>query len=68
LTFGLGKPEEGTTLTLEITWPGGQKETIPNIKPNQSLTILEGKGITLQEPIVFVRTPPPIPSPTVSTH
>src|ERR1051325_10843454 len=54
LTFGLGKPEEGTTLTLEITWPGGQKETIPNIKPNQSLTILEGKGITLQEPIVFV--------------
>jgi len=65
LTFGLGKPEEGTTLTLEITWPGGQKETIPNLKPNQSLVVLEGKGITLQEPIVFVRTPPaPSPSPT----
>jgi hypothetical protein len=65
LTFGLGKPEEGTTLTIEISWPGGQKETIPNIKPNQSLTILEGKGITLQEPIVFVRIPPaPSPSPT----
>ena len=65
LTFGLGKPEEGTTLTVEITWPGGQKETIPSIKPNQSLTILEGKGITLQEPIVFVRTPPtPSSTPT----
>ena len=65
LTFGLGKPEEGTTLTLEISWPGGQKETIPNIKPNQYLVVLEGKGITLQEPIVFVRTlPTPSPSPT----
>ena len=62
LTFGLGKPEEGTILTLEITWPGGQKETVSNIKPNQSLTILEGKGITLQEPIVFVRTPSPSPT------
>jgi len=65
LTFGLGKPEEGTTLTLEITWPGGQKETLANIKPNQYLVVLEGKGITLQEPIVFVRTPAaPSPSPT----
>jgi hypothetical protein len=65
LTFGLGKPEEGTTLSLEISWPGGQKETIPNIKPNQSLVVLEGKGVTNQEPIVFVRTPPaPSPSPT----
>jgi hypothetical protein len=64
LTFGLGKPEEGTTLTLEITWPGGQKESIPNLKPNQSLVVLEGKGITFQEPIVFVRTPQPSPSPT----
>jgi hypothetical protein len=65
LTFGLGKPEEGTTLTVEITWPGGQRETLANIKPNQYLVVLEGKGITLQEPIVFVRTPPaPSPSPT----
>jgi hypothetical protein len=65
LTFGFGKPEEGTTLTLEITWPGGQKDSFANIKPNQSLVVLEGKGITLQEPIVFVRTPSaPSPSPT----
>jgi hypothetical protein len=65
LTFGLGKPEEGITLNIEISWPGGQKETIPNIKPNQSIVILEGKGITNQEPIVFVHTPPaPSPSPT----
>jgi hypothetical protein len=65
LTFGLGKPEEGTTLSLEISWPGGQKETISNVKPNQTVVVQEGKGATTQEPIVFVRTPPaPSPSPT----
>jgi len=65
LTFGLGKPEEGTNVSIEISWPGGQKETIANVKPNQSIVVLEGKGITNQEPIVFVHTPPaPSPSPT----
>ena len=55
LTFGLGKPEEGVTLTLEITWPGNQKETIANIKPNQFVIVQEGKGATTQEAIVFSR-------------
>jgi len=55
LTFGLGKPEEGTTLTLEITWPGNQKETVANIKVNQLVIVQEGKGATTQEPIVFAR-------------
>jgi hypothetical protein len=59
LTFGLGKPEEGTTLTLEITWPGNQRETVANIKVNQFVIVQEGKGATTQEPIVFARTPPP---------
>jgi len=65
LTFGLGKPEDGTTLTVEITWPGGQKDTISNLKPNQSIVVQEGKGVTAQEPIIFVHTPPqPSPSPS----
>jgi enediyne biosynthesis protein E4 len=55
LTFGLGKPEEGVTLNLEITWPGNQKETIANINPNQFVIVQEGKGATTQEPIVFSR-------------
>ncbi|HEU4712122.1 MAG TPA: CRTAC1 family protein [Pyrinomonadaceae bacterium] len=64
LVFGLGKPEEGTTLTIEITWPGNQKDRIADVKPNQSITVQEGKGVTSTEPIVFVRTPPPTPSPS----
>ena len=55
LTFGLGKPEEGVTLNLEITWPGNQKETIANIKPNQFVIVQEGKGATTQEAIIFSR-------------
>jgi hypothetical protein len=53
LTFGLGKPEEGTTLTLEITWPSGQKDRIADIKPNQTVVVQEGKGVVSAEPIVF---------------
>ncbi|HLA11839.1 MAG TPA: CRTAC1 family protein [Pyrinomonadaceae bacterium] len=64
LTFGLGQPEEGVTLTMEITWPGGQKETFTDVKPNQSVSVQEGKGIVASEPIVFVRTQPG-PSPEV---
>ncbi len=64
LTFGLGKPEEGTTLTIEITWPGNQKDRIADVKPNQFVTIQEGKGVVSAEPIVFVRAPAPQPSPT----
>jgi hypothetical protein len=66
LVFGLGKPEEGTTLTIEITWPGNQKDRIADVKPNQIVTIQEGKGATSAEPIVFVRTPPAQPSPSAS--
>jgi enediyne biosynthesis protein E4 len=48
---------------LEIIWPGGQKDTIVDIKANQSLTVQEGKGITSSAPIVFAK-PAATPSPT----
>ena len=54
VTFGLGKPEEGITLTLEISWPSGQKDRISDIKPNQTITVQEGKGVVSAAPIVFV--------------
>jgi hypothetical protein len=62
LTFGLGKPEEGLTLTLEIIWPGGQRDSVTALSPNQSITVQEGKGVIAAEPIVFSR-PAPQPSP-----
>lgn len=53
LTFGLGKPEDGKAVKLEIRWPSGHKDAISNVKPNQFITIQEGKGIVSAQPIVF---------------
>ena len=63
LTFGLGAPEEGRTLLLEIVWPSGQKQTINDVKPNQSIVVEEAKGVISATPIVFAR-PSPSPSPS----
>ena len=53
LTFGLGKPEPGKTVSLEIVWPSGKKESVADIKPNQFITLKEGKGMISAEPIAF---------------
>jgi hypothetical protein len=66
LAFGLGRPEEGLTVTIDVVWPGGQRESIPNIKPNQSLVIQQGKGVSASAPIVFVSVPAASPSPSPS--
>jgi hypothetical protein len=63
LTFGLGKTDPAKGMTLEIVWPSGQTDIIPEVKPNQTITVQEGKGITAAAPIVFVK-PEPQPSPT----
>jgi len=63
IVFGLGAPEEGRALSLEITWPGGQKDIVPDVKPNQSITVQEGKGITSSTQIVFAK-PSAAPSPS----
>ena len=55
LTFGLGKPEEGKTVSMTIVWPSGQKDSIPAVKPNQFVTVQEGKGIVSARPIEFTR-------------
>ncbi len=67
LVFGLGKPEEGLMLTVEVVWPGGQRETVANVKPNQSIVIQEGKGVATAAPIVFVPVPTPSPSASPTT-
>jgi hypothetical protein len=53
LTFGLGKPEDGKTVSLEIVWPSGQKDAIANVTANQCITVKEGKGIVSAQPIVL---------------
>jgi hypothetical protein len=55
LTFGLGKPQPGNTVNLEIIWPSGQKDSIPNIKPNQFITVREDKGIISARALPFTK-------------
>lgn len=57
LTFGLGKPDPTRRISLEIQWPGGHKETIADISPNQFITVKEGAGITSTQPIQFTLAP-----------
>ncbi len=57
LTFGLGKPQPGRVLSLEIIWPNGRKESIRDVKPNQSILVEEGKGLTSSVPIIWTRIP-----------
>jgi hypothetical protein len=59
LTFGLGKPEAGKSVNLEIAWPSGRKDSITNVKANQFITVQEGKGIVAARPIEFSNHPQP---------
>ena len=58
LTFGLGKPEAGKTVSLEIVWPSGGKESIAKVSPNQFITVKEGAGIISARPISFGKSAP----------
>ncbi len=58
LTFGLDKPGSARTVGLQILWPSGRKDALAGIKPNQFVTIQEGKGIIAATPIRFVAATP----------
>ncbi|HEY1677838.1 MAG TPA: CRTAC1 family protein [Candidatus Sulfotelmatobacter sp.] len=45
LTFGLGKPVPGRTVSVEVVWPSGRKDSLANVKANQFITVQEGKGL-----------------------
>ena len=51
LTFGLGTHTQVDS--IEIQWPGGAKESISKISPNQFVTVKEGSGITSARPLAF---------------
>lgn len=56
LTFGLGRPETGKTVSVDIVWPSGKRDSMSNVQPNQFITVREGKGIVSLHPIVFTKT------------
>jgi hypothetical protein len=49
LTFGLGT----TTRVggIEVTWPNGRSERLPGVAGDQSVTIVEGKGVSRTAPL-----------------
>jgi len=53
LTFGLGKPEAGKTVSFEIVWPSGHKDSVSNVKANQFISVQEGKGIISAQALPF---------------
>ena len=53
LTFGLGTATK--VGGLEIVWPNGKKEQLPGVSGDESITILEGKGIVKSVPLVTKR-------------
>jgi enediyne biosynthesis protein E4 len=44
LTFGLARHDKADA--VEIRWPSGQVDTLPNIAAGQTITVTEGKGVT----------------------
>jgi hypothetical protein len=44
LTFGFGS--SARPVRVEVTWPSGTVDTVPNVVPDQTITIEEGKGLT----------------------
>jgi hypothetical protein len=57
VTFGLGKPQDNKVATLVILWPSGQRESFPNLEPNQLLTIKEGNGVLSAKPMAPMTSP-----------
>lgn len=49
ITFGLGKATSATN--IQIVWPDGTAESLPEIAGNQALVIEEGRGVVRAEPI-----------------
>jgi enediyne biosynthesis protein E4 len=53
LTFGLGKPAAGKTVSVEIVWPSGRRESLSRVGADQFITVQEGKGMVSAQPIHF---------------
>jgi hypothetical protein len=63
VTFGLGKPDPARRMRLSILWPSGHKDDLQDLKPNQAITLQEGKGIVAAHAIIFKKNAPAKVSP-----
>jgi hypothetical protein len=54
LTFGLGAPASGRSVSVEVTWPSHIRDAVSGVAPNQEITIEEGRGIVARRPLVLV--------------
>ncbi|HKV38900.1 MAG TPA: CRTAC1 family protein, partial [Blastocatellia bacterium] len=50
LTFGLAKFDK--VPRLEVVWPSGRTDVVPDVIANQFITIQEGKGVVSAQPVV----------------
>ncbi len=57
LHFGLGKSKQAKTVT--VRWPGGETETLANLKANHHYKVQQGKGIIATQPIQPSQTAQP---------
>jgi hypothetical protein len=52
LTFGLEKYEG--VVTVEVKWPSGRADVVPNVPVNHAVTIQEGVGVSATSPVRLV--------------
>jgi hypothetical protein len=45
LTFGLAQHDKADS--IELRWPSGQVDRLSNVAASQTITVTEGKGITV---------------------
>ena len=55
VTFGLGKPDPKRNMRLTVAWPSGHKDTVENVKADQFLSVVEGKGVVSAHAIRFAK-------------
>ena len=53
MTFGLGKAEK--VASIEVVWPSGRVDNLPDVSANQVITIQEGVGMIAHQAIVFAK-------------
>jgi hypothetical protein len=49
ITIGLGQTNKVND--IDVTWPNGRSERLPGVAGDQSVTVVEGKGVVRAVPL-----------------